>query len=146
MFRLKFAPTVRFWLIVTEQVGPWPLQSPLQPMNVEPPSANAVSVTGVWLAYGCEQSLPQVIPGLSLVTRPEPLPGLFTVRTNPFRTVIWVENELLSGSGSSAMNPDPTDDCTSRVPAPGGLTLISTATLVSSGMLESRQRTCLSVA
>ncbi len=47
MFRLKFAPTVRFAFIVTVQVGPGPVQSPLQPRNVEPPSTSAVSVTWV---------------------------------------------------------------------------------------------------
>ena len=47
VFRLKFAPTVRFAFIVTVQVGPAPVQSPLQPRNVEPPSTRAVSVTWV---------------------------------------------------------------------------------------------------
>ena len=45
MFRLKFAPTVRLAFIVTVHVGPGLVQSPLQPMKVDPPSATAVSVT-----------------------------------------------------------------------------------------------------
>ena len=48
-------------------------------MKVDPPSATSVSVTTVPVAYGCEHLLPQVIPGLSLVTVPAPLPGLLTV-------------------------------------------------------------------
>ena len=44
---MKFAPTVRFAFIVTVQVAPAPVQSPLQPINVEPPSTSAVSVTSV---------------------------------------------------------------------------------------------------
>jgi hypothetical protein len=47
VFRLKFAATVLLEFIVNEHVVLAPEHSPLQPMNVEPPSATAVSVTGV---------------------------------------------------------------------------------------------------
>jgi hypothetical protein len=80
------------------------------------------------------------------MTLPEPFPGLFTVSTNPLSTEMDVVKELLSGSGSFAMKPAPTDGATSRVPAPGGLTLTSTATLASRTSVESRQRTWPSVA
>ncbi len=78
MLRLKFAPTVWLAFIVTVHVGPGLVQSPLQPMKVEPPSAPADRVTTVLVAYGWEQVLPHVIPGLSLVTLPVPLPGFCT--------------------------------------------------------------------
>jgi hypothetical protein len=43
---LKVAVTDRAWLIVTVQ-APVPVQSPLQPANVEPAAAVGVSVTTV---------------------------------------------------------------------------------------------------
>ena len=146
MLRLKFAPTVWLAFIVTVHVGPGLVQSPLQPMKVEPPSAPADRVTTVLVAYGWEQVLPHVIPGLSLVTLPVPLPGFCTLSTKPFRTVMSVENELFCGSGSLAMKPVPTDASTCNVPGPGGLTLMSTARLWSRGRVKNLQRMWPSVA
>ena len=50
---VKAAPTDRACVIVTVQVGAYPLQSPLQPANIEPIPGVARSVTavaGVYLA------------------------------------------------------------------------------------------------
>jgi len=102
--RLKFAPRFAGPPIVITQFGlvPYPEQSPVQPANDEPPSATAVSVTTAPLAYGAEHVLPQLTPGTSLVTVPDPLPGLLTVSMNPSRTVSADWTKLLFGSGSSA--------------------------------------------
>ena len=55
---------------------PVPVQSPLQPVKVEPPAGVAVSVTRV-----PELKLaPQEMPAGLLETVPEPVPDLATVR------------------------------------------------------------------
>src|ERR671937_186694 len=64
--------------MVTVQV-PLPVQSPLQPVKVEPASAVAVSVTVVPSAKEAEQVAPQSMPAGELVTVPEPVPALVTV-------------------------------------------------------------------
>jgi hypothetical protein len=58
---------------------PVPLHAPLQPVNVEPAAAVAVSVTIVPEANDAEQVAPQSIPAGELVTEPEPVPALLTV-------------------------------------------------------------------
>src|SRR5437899_2858783 len=65
--------------MVTVQV-PVPVQAPLQPVNVEPASAVAVSVTVVPCENEAEQVAPQSIPVGELVTVPEPVPDFVTVR------------------------------------------------------------------
>ncbi len=85
------AVTDRFELIATAQVGPAPLQSPPQPVNVVPPTPAAVSWTLVPAVYSCVQS-----PGQSMpvpVTRP--LPVTETVRSR-----------LLGGTGANAVVTD----------------------------------------
>lgn len=148
MIRLKFAPTLFGPFIVSVQVGAvaYEEQSPVQPTNDEPPSATAVSVTNVPVAYGAEHLLPQMIPGWTLETIPEPLPGLPTVTMNPFKTTIADWAKLFFGSGSLAYPPFETEPLTSSVPEPGAFTCTSTATLWSSPMLDHRQRTWRSVA
>ena len=74
---LNVAPTTVFAETATEQ-PPVPLHAPLQPVNVEPVAAVAVSVTEVPPATECEQSVPQLIPGPETV--PVPDPALLTVR------------------------------------------------------------------
>ena len=66
--------------MVTTQL-PVPEQpAPDQPVKVEPTEAAAVRVTEVpWLKVA-EQVAPQLMPGGSLVTVPEPVPSLATVR------------------------------------------------------------------
>ncbi len=59
--------------------GPVPEQAPLQPANVDPALATAVSVTVVPLAKAAEQMEPQLIPAGELVTVPDPVPALVTV-------------------------------------------------------------------
>jgi hypothetical protein len=56
-----------------------PLQSPLQPVKVEPPVGVAVSVTLVGELNEAEQVPPQLIPDGELVTPPVPLPAFVTV-------------------------------------------------------------------
>jgi hypothetical protein len=53
--------------------------SPLHPPNVDPAAGVAVNVTAVPDAYGCVQSVPQLIPAGLLVTVPLPVPPLVTV-------------------------------------------------------------------
>jgi hypothetical protein len=66
------------------QVG-WscpPEQSPVQPRNIDPPDALAVSVTELPLANACPQIAPapeQVSPPGVEVTVPEPVPPMTTV-------------------------------------------------------------------
>src|ERR687888_339247 len=78
MISAKSAVTARSWSMVTVQV-PVPLQSPLQPVKVEPASGVAVSVTVVPSAKEAEQVAPQSMPAGELVTEPEPVPALVTV-------------------------------------------------------------------
>ena len=65
--------------MVTVQV-PVPPQPPLQPANVEPPVAAAISVTELPLGKLKLQALPQLIPPGALLTTPVPVPALVTVR------------------------------------------------------------------
>ena len=77
----KFAVTDWAALIVTVQV-PAPVQpAPLQPANTEAAEVGlALRVTLVFCRYVAEQVAPQLIPTGELVTVPEPLPVLPTVR------------------------------------------------------------------
>jgi len=78
---LNVAVTARAAVIDTVQVLV-PVQAPLQPANVEPLAAAAVSVTDVPLAMFALQVLPQLMPPVFEVTVPEPLPALVTVSAN----------------------------------------------------------------
>jgi hypothetical protein len=64
--------------IVTVQ-APEPAQAPLQPANVEPEAAAAVSVTLVPPSKSAEHVAPQLTPPTLLVTVPEPVPDFETV-------------------------------------------------------------------
>lgn len=79
---MKFALTEVAAFIVTVQV-PVPVQAPLQPANREAPEVGvAVRVTLVpWMKLA-EQVAPQLIPAGELVTAPEPVPVLVTVKAN----------------------------------------------------------------
>jgi hypothetical protein len=65
--RSKVAVTERAWSIVTVH-GPVPVQSPLQPVKVEPGVAVGVSVTDVPSEKSDEQVVPQLIPAGELPT------------------------------------------------------------------------------
>ena len=65
--------------IVKVQV-PVPVQAPLQPAKLLPADGLAVSVTLVLALKFAEQVAPQSIPAGLLVTVPEPLPDLATLR------------------------------------------------------------------
>ena len=69
-----------FAVIETRQVGDRPAQAPLQPANVEPEDAVAVSVTVLFLTNAAEHWLPQLMPEGLLVSVPLPAPLLLTVR------------------------------------------------------------------
>ena len=59
---------------------PVPVQLPLHPVNVEPELATADKVTDVPLEKADEQVVPQLMPLGELVTVPEPVPPLVTVK------------------------------------------------------------------
>ena len=75
---MKAAKTEWFVFIPTTH-WPKPLQSPAQPLKVEPPSGVAVSVTVAPVFKFAEQVAPQLIPAGLLVTVPVPPPTLVTV-------------------------------------------------------------------
>jgi hypothetical protein len=77
---LKVAITLAAAFIVTWHV-PVPEQpAPDQPAKPEPVAAVAVKVTCVPFVKSCEQVEPQLIPAGELVTVPDPLPALETLR------------------------------------------------------------------
>lgn len=74
---LKVAVTLLEPDIVKPQV-PVPEQDPLQPLNVEPETGVADSVTCVPFEKLVEQTLPQLIPEGLLSTEPDPVPERLT--------------------------------------------------------------------
>jgi hypothetical protein len=79
---LKVAVTLRAAVIDVVQV-PVPVHTPpLQPANVEPLAAAAVSVTDVPLAKLALQVVPQFTPAGDEVTVPAPVPALVTLSAN----------------------------------------------------------------
>ena len=66
------------------------MQAPLQPVNVEPASGVAVTVTAVPDANEAEQVAPQSIPAGELVTVPEPVPAFVTVSEWPVTSKVAV--------------------------------------------------------
>ena len=90
LLTLKVAVTASAALIVTEQV-PVPVQpSPLQPANVDPVAAAAVSTTTCPLVKLAEHVAPQLIPAGLLVTVPVPVPALLTVSVKLVTVVLNV--------------------------------------------------------
>jgi len=86
----KLAVTVVAAFMVTVHV-PVPVQPPpLQPVNVEPAAAAAVSVTDVPVVNDAEQVVPQEMPAGLLVTVPLPAPALDTVKVEPVDTPVPV--------------------------------------------------------
>jgi hypothetical protein len=75
---LNVAVTARAAVIDNAQV-PVPVHAPLQPANVEPLAAAAVSVTEVPLANVALHAVPQLMPVGEDVTVPAPVPALVTV-------------------------------------------------------------------
>ena len=78
-FAVKFALTDFAASIVTLH-APVPLQTPLQPANVEPESGVAVKFTTAPLSKFAEHVGPQEIPAGELATVPVPVPPFVTVR------------------------------------------------------------------
>jgi len=68
--------------IVTVHVAPETVSHPLQLAKVDPLAALAVRVTFVPLAYGSEQSVPQLIPAGFELTVPVPVPARMTDSVN----------------------------------------------------------------
>jgi hypothetical protein len=73
----KVAVTERLAVMVTLQVAPLTVSQPVQPANVEPAVAAAVSVTAVPEAIEALQVVPQLMP--PPVTVPEPAPVFCTL-------------------------------------------------------------------
>jgi len=84
--------------MVTEQ-SPVPEHAPPQPVKVEPVSAAAVRVTTAFRSKLAEQNEPQSMPGGELVTVPEPVPDLLTVRV---RVAAMGKLRFTSGLGGYA--------------------------------------------
>lgn len=61
--------------MVSVQVAPVPVQSPLQPMKVEPALAAAVSVISSPGSKTAEHVVPQSMPAGAEVTVPDPVPA-----------------------------------------------------------------------
>lgn len=80
------AVTLRAWLIETTH-DPVPVQSPLQPVNVEPVAAVAVSVSEVFSSTCAVHATPQSMPASADATVPEPVPALATVSVRAARNV-----------------------------------------------------------
>jgi hypothetical protein len=78
---LNVAVTARAAVIDVVQ-APVPVHAPLQPANVEPLAATAVSVTDVPLAKFALQVAPQSTPAGDEVTVPAPLPAFVTASAN----------------------------------------------------------------
>ena len=76
----KTATTRCVKLVDTAQVSVPSQPAPNQPTNDEPMAGDAVSVTIAPFANAAVQVAPQSIPGIELVTVPEPLPPLVTLR------------------------------------------------------------------
>ena len=107
---LNVAVTDRAWVIDTTH-DPVPVHAPDQPAKVEPAAGAAVNVTEVPEAYDSVQSVPQLMPVGVLVTVPEPVPALVTVRVkvtgvvsepNQFGPWSSLEPEVIWVAGSSA--------------------------------------------
>ena len=77
---LNVAVTERAAVIETVQVLVVPVHAPLQPANVEPLAAAAVSVTFVLLATLAEHTVPQLMPPPDTV--PAPVPFFATLSEN----------------------------------------------------------------
>jgi len=79
---------------------PVPVQSPLQPANVEPVEGVAVSVTELPSAKGAEHVAPQLMPAGLLVTVPVPVPAFETVRVlvvpEPVKVAVTTWSELIT--------------------------------------------------
>jgi len=78
--RANVAVTDLVALIVSVQGLLCPLQSPPQPLKIEPVPAVAVSVTAVPVTKVAEQAVPQVIPAGLETTTPLPVPPAETVK------------------------------------------------------------------
>ena len=93
-------------VMVTSQVFPDTLSHPVHPVNVEPVSSVAVSVTDVPELYASEQSALQLMPAGKLVTVPEPVPVFSTVRVYwdiPF-PLKGISNCSVSGSSDGMLS------------------------------------------
>jgi hypothetical protein len=75
---VKTAVALRSSVIASVQVAAVPLQAPVQPVNVEPAAAAAVSVTVAPFVKPAPQVAPQAMPAGLLVTVPLPLPAFAT--------------------------------------------------------------------
>src|SRR5512132_1479921 len=111
----KVAVTARSWSIVTTQ-GPVPVQSPPQPVNVEPASGVAVSVTAVPDGNDAEHVAPQSIPAGELVTVPEPDPAFVTVSvrltpTNPSASTAKLVATIEVKSSRPSTGQEPSTFC-----------------------------------
>ena len=84
---MNVAVTARAAVIDTVQVLV-PVHAPLQPVNVEPLAAAAVSVTDVPLAKLALQVAPQLMPPVFDVTVPVPVP-VFVTRERERGRLSW---------------------------------------------------------
>jgi hypothetical protein len=79
-----------FAAVIDTTQAPVPLHAPVQPANVEPAAAVAVSVTDVLLLKLAEHIVPQLMPAGELVTLPLPVPAFVKFREKPWTVNVAV--------------------------------------------------------
>jgi hypothetical protein len=103
---LNVAVTLRAALMVRVQVSPVPVQSPDQPMNVEPAAAAAVRVISSPGSKTAEHVAPQSMPTGAEVTLPSPVPAReMSMDTSSLSSK--VTPTVLSSSMTSSHSPRP---------------------------------------
>ena len=113
---VNVAVTVWSWSMVRLH-GPGPVQSPLQPANVEPASAVAVRVTGVPCGNVVAQVAPQSMPDGELDTDPVPVPDFATFRlcvgtpTRPSASMARLVAPMIDPSSRRSAGHEPSAPC-----------------------------------
>src|SRR5690349_1602117 len=87
--------------MVTVQVPAPEHPPPDQPVKLEPDAGVAVNVTCAPLSNGAEHALPQSIPGVELVTVPNPAPAVSTVSLWVAEATVLEKTSIVSAASLS---------------------------------------------